>query len=189
MRTQDVYFKDRVKEKIIYEVISKTIHFYRNDPNKDNRSLIELLLDVRKCTSVFELLKQEKEDILREELEFRRHKTRQPLLIWTVNNITNYFYKQSDSISLCGAVWRIALSYFKKQETCLKVELKIMNNPYDVKTAKDYFKKNEFELPANLDQAERTVIGEYISIQGPRRRDIFQRDLRKFTKGSQAAGG
>ena len=114
MRTQDVYFKDRVKEKIIYEVISKTIHFYRNDPNKDNRSLIELLLDVRKCTSVFELLKQEKEDILREELEFRRHKTRQPLLIWTVNNITNYFYKQSDSISLCGAVWRIALSYFKK---------------------------------------------------------------------------
>ena len=47
MRTQDVYFKDRVKEKIIYEVISKTIHFYRNDPNKDNRSLIELLLEVR----------------------------------------------------------------------------------------------------------------------------------------------
>ena len=27
-----------------------------------------------------------------------------------------------------------------------------MNNSYDIKQAKDYFKKNEYELPVNLDQ-------------------------------------
>ena len=50
-----------------------------------------------------------------------------------------------------GAYWRMSLSYFKKQSTCLKVDLKIMNNPYDIRKAKDFFKKRDFNVPSNQD--------------------------------------
>jgi len=73
------------------------------------------------------------------------------MLVWSVHNLTNYFYKQSDSIQIEGAHWRLALSYFKKQSTCLKVDFKIMNSPFDTRQAKEYFKKHEFSVPANLD--------------------------------------
>jgi len=45
----------------------------------------------------------------------------------------------------------MALSYFKKQSTCLKVDIKIMNSPLDTKQAKEYFKKQELHVPSNLD--------------------------------------
>ena len=111
---------------------------------------------IRNCKSVFELLKLEKEKIIREEKVKRQQLVNQnvrkePLLVWSVNNLTNYFYKQSDSIQIEGAHWRLALSYFKKQSTCLKVDIKIMNSPYDLKQAKEYFKKHDFSVPANLD--------------------------------------
>ena len=113
---------------------------------------------VRDCNSVFELLKIEKDRIM--ELHYKQEAARAQndntaqsdnLLTWSVSNLTNYFYKQSDSIHIQGAAWRLALSYFKKQSTCLKVELKIMNSPFDIKKSKEYFKKNESSVPANLD--------------------------------------
>ena len=60
-----------MKEEVVSNVISKAIHFYQGDINYDNRPLIELLIKIRKRTSVFDLLKQERENILEEELKFR----------------------------------------------------------------------------------------------------------------------
>ena len=42
------------------------MQFYRGDPSHDNRSLINLLKRIKKCQSVFELLKLEKEKIMEE---------------------------------------------------------------------------------------------------------------------------
>lgn len=60
---------------------------------------------VRQCRSVFELLKLEKEKIFVEEALARAQQAnantdREPLLVWSVSNLTNYFYKQSDSIHI-----------------------------------------------------------------------------------------
>ena len=141
---------------IVDLIINRNMEFYRGNPAVDNRSLIELLMKVRSCHSVFELLRIEKDKIMKEELE-RREKLKQqkpstePLLVWSVHNLTNYFYKQSDSIHIQGAHWRLALSFFKKQSTCLKVDIKIMNSPFDIKQAKEYYKKHEYAVPSNLD--------------------------------------
>ena len=43
------------------------------------------------------------------------------------------------------------MSYFKKQSTCLKVEIKIMNSPFDIKGSKEYYRKHDFAVPSNLD--------------------------------------
>lgn len=32
----------------------------------------------------------------------------------------------------------------------MRVEIKLLNNPYDINKAKNYFKKQDFELPSNL---------------------------------------
>ena len=74
---------------------------------------------IRGCKSVFELLKLEKVRIIEEEIRIRQEahekdSPKEPMLVWTVQNLTNYFYKQSDSIHIEGAHWRLALSYFKK---------------------------------------------------------------------------
>jgi len=95
------------------------MYFFRGNPNHDNRSLIELMMRIRGCKSVFELLKLEKERIIEEELQIRQRELetnspKEPMLVWSVHNLTNYFYKQSDSIQIEGAHWRLALSYFKK---------------------------------------------------------------------------
>jgi hypothetical protein len=108
-------------------------------------------MKIRGCESVFHLLKSEREKVVLEELEFRKHYKREPLLTWSVKNISLCFYKQSDTIQLLDAQWRLALSYFQKENTGLRVEIKLLNNPYDIKQAKNYFKKQDFELPSHLD--------------------------------------
>jgi len=35
-------------------------------------------------------------------------------------------------------------------EESLSVQIKMVNNPFEVKQSKDYFKKNEFFLPSNV---------------------------------------
>jgi hypothetical protein len=43
------------------------------------------------------------------------------------------------------------VSYFKAEDPDLKLEIKLVNNPFDIKSNKSYFKKREFEVPSNLD--------------------------------------
>ena len=50
--------------------------------------------------------------------------------------------------------WRLALSYFRKVNTQLKVEIKIVNNPFDTKQNKEY---SVAELRKMLDEAEDTI--------------------------------
>ena len=35
-------------------------------------------------------------------------------------------------------------------EDALSVQIKMVNNPFEVKTTKDYFKKKEYFLPSNV---------------------------------------
>ena len=42
-----------LSHQVIWEIINKTIQFYKSDPNYDNRPLIQLMLKIRKCNSVF----------------------------------------------------------------------------------------------------------------------------------------
>ena len=93
----------QVHAEIVEKIIERHIQFYNSNPSHDNRSLIELLKRVKNCNSVFELLKLEKERIMaeqRQELQdiMNGHIERKPILTWSVSNLTNYFYKQSNSI-------------------------------------------------------------------------------------------
>ena len=69
-------------------VVSKTIYFYRSDPNFDSRPLIELLIKVKNCQSIFELLKLEKEETIQNEMELREEERKEPLLVWSVKNLS-----------------------------------------------------------------------------------------------------
>ena len=69
-------FTKNMKEDVISNVISKAIHFYSGDTNYDNRPLVDLLAKIRKRSSVFDLLKQEREIILEDEIKFRQETTR-----------------------------------------------------------------------------------------------------------------
>lgn len=144
----------RLSEQILSEVVSKTLQFYKCDPTYDSRALVQLIMKLRGCDSVFSLLLNERQRAIAEEVEYRHQFEREPLLTWSVKGISNGFYKQSDTIMMLDAQWRLALSYIQKQNTGLRVEIKLLNNPYDIKHAKNYFKKQDFELPSNLD-AER----------------------------------
>lgn len=74
-----------------------------------------------------------------------------PHLTWTVNGLNNCFYKQSSIFKIQGVQWRLAVSYFRAEDADLKLEIKLVNNPFDIKNNKSYFKKREFEVPSNLD--------------------------------------
>ena len=100
MQTHKRQFLERIKPEIVMNIVSKTIYFYRSDPNYDNRPLIELLLQIRNCNSVFELLRMEKEDMIEEEMEQREEGRKDPLLVWSVKNLAKQFYKQSDAIQI-----------------------------------------------------------------------------------------
>ena len=60
-------------------------------------------MKIRSCESVFLLLKDEHDKVIREEIEFRKNYKREPLLTWSVKNISFCFYKQSDTIQLFEA--------------------------------------------------------------------------------------
>ena len=49
-----------------------------------------------------------------------------------------------------SAQWKLAISYFKMEQEALTVSIKVVNNPFEVKKSKDYFKKREFFLPSNV---------------------------------------
>ena len=53
-----------IPEQVISEVINKAIQFNKSDPNYDNKPIIKLLMKFRKSTSVFTLLKQERERVV-----------------------------------------------------------------------------------------------------------------------------
>lgn len=48
------------------------------------------------------------------------------------------------------AQWKLSVSYFKLEEEALSVQIKMVNNPFEVRKSKDYFKKKEFFLASNV---------------------------------------
>lgn len=70
MREEDICTK--VEPDLVQLIVNKNMYFFRGNPNQDNRSLIELMMRIRGCKSVFELLKLEKDRIIEEELEIRQ---------------------------------------------------------------------------------------------------------------------
>jgi hypothetical protein len=74
------------------------------------------------------------------------------MLTWNVNNLSNCFYKQSDTFLVEQAQWRLAVSYFKAEDPDLRAEIKLVNNAFELNSHKSYFKKREFEVPSSLDQ-------------------------------------
>ena len=49
-----------------------------------------------------------------------------------------------------NAQWKLSISYFKMEEEALSVQIKMVNNPFEVKKSKDYFKKKDFFLASNV---------------------------------------
>ena len=49
-----------------------------------------------------------------------------------------------------NAQWKLSLSYFRMEEDSLSVALKMLNNPFEVKKSKDYWKKKEYFLASNV---------------------------------------
>lgn len=56
-----------------------------------------------------------------------------------------------------NAQWKLSISYFKMEEEALNVSIKMVNNPFEVKKSKDYFKKKDFFLPSNVAGAQNQI--------------------------------
>lgn len=131
---------------------------HKQDPTYDSRPVIQFLMKLKKCRSIFELITLERQDVIDSN---RVNKPLIPILTWTVANLTNCFYKQSDTFQIEGAQWRLAVSYFKQDDPALKVEMKLINNPYDVKQNKSFFKQKDFDLPCNRDESRIDPFAQY----------------------------
>jgi len=107
-------------------------------------------MKIKKCRSVFELIALERRTVIDSNCI---NKPFVPMLTWTVANLTSCFYKQSDTFQIEGAQWRLAVSYFKQEDPALKVEIKLINNPYDLKQSKSYFKQKDFDLACNREES------------------------------------
>lgn len=53
-------FHESLTINLIEEVVERALKFYRNDIHFDNSPIFECLMKVRNCSSIFELLEQEK---------------------------------------------------------------------------------------------------------------------------------
>lgn len=73
-----------------------------------------------------------------------------PTLTWKIQNLNGNFYRESDPFMIENGQWKLSLSYFRMEEDSLNVSIKIVNNPFDTKKIKDYFKKKEFFLSSNM---------------------------------------
>ena len=73
-----------------------------------------------------------------------------PTLTWNIQNLSGNFYKESDPFMVESAQWRLSVSYFRMEEEALSVQIKMVNNPFEVKKSKDYFKKKDFFLSSNV---------------------------------------
>ena len=80
-------------KQLLSEVVNKALQFFKADPHYDSKPLIQLIMKIRGCESVFQLLQSERAKVVAEELEFRKHYKREPLLTWSVKNISFCFYK------------------------------------------------------------------------------------------------
>ena len=51
--TKEAELLNTIDEQVVLEIISKAINFYKSDPAFDNRLLINLLMKIKNCQSVF----------------------------------------------------------------------------------------------------------------------------------------
>jgi hypothetical protein len=108
-------------------------------------------MKVRKCDSIFELLEQERAKIIEnEEALISQSMGGRPTLTWKIQNLTGNFYRESDPFVTENSQWKLSISYFKMEEEALSVHIKMVNNPFEVKKSKDYFKKKDFFLASNV---------------------------------------
>jgi hypothetical protein len=77
-----------LQENIVAEIVSKAIQFHKADPHYEAKCLIRLVMKLKHVDSVFMLLKFEREQAIQKELEYRRTKRREPILTWSVKNIS-----------------------------------------------------------------------------------------------------
>ena len=87
--------------------------------------------------------------MVKSEKALRQEKEQQPLLTWTVNQLSTCFYKQSDTFQIQKAQWRLAAAFFEAEDPGLKVEVKLINNPFSLKHNREYYNKKQFEVPSN----------------------------------------
>ena len=139
-----------VDKDLVEQIIFRAIYLRRQDPSHDTEALISMMLKLKKCDSVFKLLEQEKQAVLESQLKSRQNHRQQPLLTWSVTNLTDVFYKQSGIFQVEQAQWRLAVSHFKDEDPGLKIEIKLINNPFDIPQSKNYFKKKDFEVPSHM---------------------------------------
>jgi len=65
--------------------------------------------------------------------------------------------KNDDPFIHQNLVWKMGVTYNRSREATLNINLNIVNNPFQDKKAKIYFKKNEFFLPSNLQLANNYI--------------------------------
>lgn len=107
-------------------------------------------MKVRSCASIFELLEQEKQKILNSEEQVINQGQVKPTLTWKIQNLSGNFLRESDAFIVENAQWKLKIQYFKMHEDALSIDIKMINNPFEVKKSKDYFKKKEYFLPSTV---------------------------------------
>lgn len=53
------------------------------------------------------------------------------------------------------------MSFFRAEDPDLKLEIKLINNPFDIKQNKNFFRKRDFEVPSNLEEQKIDPVAQY----------------------------
>ena len=82
-----------MEKSVVVKMMFRAMQMHRQDPNYSSRHIVEFLVTLRKCRSVFKLLELERNSFISRETSERAVKAVDPHLTWSVNNISDCFYK------------------------------------------------------------------------------------------------
>jgi len=94
----------------VEEVIERS--FKLNKSEKPDICLINLLLETRKCSNIFQLLKFEEKKIIARDAELQFQDG--PALTWELTNFGNNYYKESEPFLIDGHAFKLSIQYLSE---------------------------------------------------------------------------
>jgi hypothetical protein len=137
----------RQEEVVIDELLDRAFKIFMVNLNTDNGQVIELLMQVKKANSPFELLENERLKVSEREKQYFTSGEAAPTLTWNVSGLKGNFYRESEPFFVLNCYWVLSISSFKPQGT-LSIAIKQSKSPKEVEEQLNasYYNKNQYFL-------------------------------------------
>mmetsp|Transcript_11318 Transcript_11318/g.11274 ORF Transcript_11318/g.11274 Transcript_11318/m.11274 type:complete len:556 (-) Transcript_11318:35-1702(-) len=146
---------------LIEEVIERSFKHSQNE--KPDISLINLLLEHRKCKNIFQLLKSEEKKVITKDAELQFQDG--PSLTWELTNFTDSYHKDSEPFVIDGHAFKLTIQYMGdslqlKVSSVEPSQLKKLRNSSDLPI--DFFQSYDPQPDNILSAMYKIEIGSFV---------------------------